>query len=197
MICSPALSHYASADEDTGESIQLYQWTETRTCVATAEPSQGLHNVVPVGSQLPLTSGSAARVIAAFAEITIDGATFSQDDVDAAKRAGYSWNPSKSVKRAWPPSPPPSWTPMANSPPCYPSPAPPTASSLLLIRNSARSSLKLPESSARRSKSERATAPSIAKDISRLSPSKGCTRSVETLLYRRFLFVANRYAPRA
>ena len=76
--------------EDTGESIQLYQWTETtRTCVATAEPSQGLHNVVPVGSQLPLTSGSAARVIAAFAEITIDGATFSQDD-DAAKRAGYS-----------------------------------------------------------------------------------------------------------
>ena len=77
--------------EDTGESIQLYQWTETtRTCVATAEPSQGLHNVVPVGSQLPLTSGSAARVIAAFAEITIDGATFSQDDVDAAKRAGYS-----------------------------------------------------------------------------------------------------------
>ena len=77
--------------EDTGESIQLYQLTETtRTCVATAEPSQGLHNVVPVGSQLPLTSGSAARVIAAFAEITIDGATFSQDDVDAAKRAGYS-----------------------------------------------------------------------------------------------------------
>ena len=77
--------------EDTGESIQLYQWTETtRTCVATAEPSQGLHNVVPVGSQLPLTSGSAARVIAAFAEITIDGATFSRDDVDAAKRAGYS-----------------------------------------------------------------------------------------------------------
>ena len=58
--------------------------------MATAEPSQGLHNVVPVGSQLPLTSGSAARVIAAFAEITIDGATFSQDDVDAAKRAGYS-----------------------------------------------------------------------------------------------------------
>ena len=77
--------------EDTGESIQLYQWTATtRTCVATAEPSQGLHNVVPVGSQLPLTSGSAARVIAAFAEITIDGATFSQDDVDAAKRAGSS-----------------------------------------------------------------------------------------------------------
>ena len=77
--------------EETGESIQLYQWTETtRTCVATAEPSQGLHNVVPVGSQLPLTSGSAARIIAAFADVTVDDATFSQADVDAAKKAGYS-----------------------------------------------------------------------------------------------------------
>src|SRR5699024_4050636 len=103
----------------TGESIQLYQWTETtRTCVATAEPSQGLHNVVPVGSQLPLTSGSAARIIAAFADVTVnvvpvgsqlpltsgsaariiaafadvtvDDATFTQADVDAAKKAGYS-----------------------------------------------------------------------------------------------------------
>src|SRR5699024_1349466 len=57
-------------------------------------------------------------------------------------------NPSKSVKQGLPQSLPPSWTPMANSPPCYPSPAPPTASSLLLMRNSARSSLKQPESSA-------------------------------------------------
>ncbi|MDN5741153.1 IclR family transcriptional regulator [Corynebacterium casei] len=77
--------------EDTGESIQLYQWTDTaRTCVATAEPRQGLHNVVPVGSQLPLTSGSAARIIAAFADITVDDATFSESDVKAAKQAGYS-----------------------------------------------------------------------------------------------------------
>ncbi|MGO3774894.1 MAG: IclR family transcriptional regulator [Corynebacterium casei] len=80
--------------EDTGESIQLYQWTDTaRTCVATAEPTQGLHNVVPVGSQLPLTSGSAARIIAAFAafaDITVDDATFSESDVKAAKQAGYS-----------------------------------------------------------------------------------------------------------
>ena len=65
-------------------------------------------------------------------------------------------------KQGLPQSLPPSWTPMANSPPCYPSPAPSTALSLLLMRNSARSSLKLPESSARRSKSERAIAPSIA-----------------------------------
>lgn len=77
--------------EDTGESIQLYQWTDTaRTCVATAEPRQGLHNVVPVGSQLPLTSGSAAHIIAAFADITVDDATFSTSDVLAAKQGGYS-----------------------------------------------------------------------------------------------------------
>ena len=77
--------------EDTGESIQLYQWTDTaRTCVATAEPTQGLHNVVPVGSQLPLTSGSAARIIAAFADITVNDASFSESDVKAAKQAGYS-----------------------------------------------------------------------------------------------------------
>ncbi|MDN5818812.1 MAG: IclR family transcriptional regulator domain-containing protein, partial [Glutamicibacter ardleyensis] len=49
-----------------------------------------LHNVVPVGSQLPLTSGSAARIIAAFADITVDDATFSESDVKAAKQAGYS-----------------------------------------------------------------------------------------------------------
>ncbi|MFH0412498.1 IclR family transcriptional regulator [Corynebacterium sp. L4756] len=77
--------------EDTGESIQLYQWTDNaRTCVAAQEPAQGLHNVVPVGSQLPLTSGSAARIIAAFADITVPNATFTTEDISHAKNAGYS-----------------------------------------------------------------------------------------------------------
>ncbi len=56
--------------ETTGESAQLYQLTgTTRTCIAAEEPESGLHNVVPVGSHLTLTAGSAARVFAAYAPI--------------------------------------------------------------------------------------------------------------------------------
>lgn len=54
--------------ERTGESVQLYQPTgHSRTCIAAVEPSSGLRNTVPVGSQLPLTHGSAAKVILAHA----------------------------------------------------------------------------------------------------------------------------------
>lgn len=69
----------------TGESIQLYEFTgTTRTCIATREPKSGLHNVVPVGRQLPLTSGSAARIIAGFVDFPLDAAQFSSADVEAA-----------------------------------------------------------------------------------------------------------------
>lgn len=75
----------------TGESIQLYQLTgNTRTCIASREPAQGLHNVVPVGRQLPLTSGSAARIIAAYENVDLQGASFSAADVDAARTRGLS-----------------------------------------------------------------------------------------------------------
>lgn len=54
--------------DTTGESVQLYQPTgRTRTCIAAVEPPSGLRNTVPVGSQLPLTHGSAAKVILAHA----------------------------------------------------------------------------------------------------------------------------------
>jgi len=77
--------------ERTGESIQLYEVTgNTRTCIATREPESGLHNVVPVGRQLPLSSGSAARIIAAYVDINIDDALFTSEDVDAARNQGYS-----------------------------------------------------------------------------------------------------------
>ena len=77
--------------ETTGESIQLYQHTgDTRTCIASKEPSHGLNNVVPVGRQLPLNSGSAARIIAAFEDIEIPDALYSQADVDKARELGYS-----------------------------------------------------------------------------------------------------------
>lgn len=62
---APVLRELVAA---TGESAQLYQLTgSTRTCIAAQEPEAGLHNVVPVGSRLSLTGGSAARVFAAYA----------------------------------------------------------------------------------------------------------------------------------
>lgn len=75
----------------TGESVQLYELTgATRTCIATREPEAGLHNVVPVGCQLPLTSGSAARIIAAFSPTSVVGAAFDATAIDAARRDGIS-----------------------------------------------------------------------------------------------------------
>lgn len=50
----------------TNESVQLYELTgRTRTCVAAIEPPSGLTHTVPVGSQLPLDRGSAAKIFAA------------------------------------------------------------------------------------------------------------------------------------
>ncbi len=55
--------------EITGESVQLYcrdgHW---RVCVAALEPPAGLRDTVPVGSRLPLTAGSAAKVLLAWAD---------------------------------------------------------------------------------------------------------------------------------
>lgn len=85
---TPIMEHLL---ETTGESIQLYQHTgDTRTCIASKEPSHGLHNVVPAGRQLPLNSGSAAHIIAAFEDIEIPDALYSQADVDKARELGYS-----------------------------------------------------------------------------------------------------------
>jgi DNA-binding IclR family transcriptional regulator len=53
----------------TGESVQLYRREGAqRLCVAAAEPSSGLRDTVPVGSRLPMTAGSGAKVLAAWAE---------------------------------------------------------------------------------------------------------------------------------
>lgn len=53
----------------TGESVQLYRREGThRVCVASAEPASGLRDTVPVGSRLPMTAGSGAKVLAAWAE---------------------------------------------------------------------------------------------------------------------------------
>jgi len=86
----------AALVDTTGESVQLYQLTGTsRTCVAAQEPPVGLQNTVPVGSQLPLTSGSAAKVFLAYGpsglrDSLLADARFSPADLDDVRDRGWS-----------------------------------------------------------------------------------------------------------
>lgn len=55
--------------DECGESAQLYRRDGVeRVCVAAAERLSGLRTTVPVGSRLPLTAGSGAQVICAWAD---------------------------------------------------------------------------------------------------------------------------------
>jgi DNA-binding IclR family transcriptional regulator len=55
--------------DQCGESSQLYRRDGTeRVCVAAAERHTGLRTTVPVGSRLPLTAGSGAQVLCAWAD---------------------------------------------------------------------------------------------------------------------------------
>ncbi|ALG85396.1 IclR family transcriptional regulator [Gordonia phthalatica] len=55
--------------ETTGESVQLYRREGAeRVCIAAAEPPTGLRDTVPEGSRLPMSAGSAAKVLAAWAD---------------------------------------------------------------------------------------------------------------------------------
>lgn len=79
----PVMSDLVDA---TGESVQLYQLTGTsRTCVAAQEPPVGLQNTVPVGSQLALTSGSAAKIFLAFGSPQLRDAILPEATFDPAE----------------------------------------------------------------------------------------------------------------
>ena len=53
----------------TGESVQLYRRDGAqRICISTAEPPSGLRDTVPVGARLPMSAGSGAKVLAAWAD---------------------------------------------------------------------------------------------------------------------------------
>lgn len=55
--------------EITGESVQLYRRDGTwRICVAALEPPAGLRDTVPVGTRLPMTAGSGAKVLLAHSD---------------------------------------------------------------------------------------------------------------------------------
>ena len=82
--------------ETTGESVQLYRLTgDTRTCIASLEPATGLRNTVPVGSRMPLTAGSAAKVLLAYgppglAERMLPGADFTAAELSDVGTRGWA-----------------------------------------------------------------------------------------------------------
>ncbi|HEY3895121.1 MAG TPA: IclR family transcriptional regulator [Pseudonocardiaceae bacterium] len=82
--------------EVTGESVQLYRRDGLiRVCVAAAEPPSGLRDTVPVGARLPMTAGSGAKVLAAWADQTtqravLSEAVFSERTLMEVRRRGWA-----------------------------------------------------------------------------------------------------------
>lgn len=108
----PALSELATAAEDplleaatailprlreiTGESVQLYRLDgHSRICLAALEPTSGLRDTVPVGARLPLTAGSAAKVLLAWADPELQrgmllDAVFGERALAEVRRRGWA-----------------------------------------------------------------------------------------------------------
>ncbi|NKY84730.1 IclR family transcriptional regulator [Nocardia veterana] len=108
----PALSELATTAEDplldaaavilprlreiTGESVQLYRLDgHSRICVAALEPAAGLRDTVPVGARLPLTAGSAAKVLLAWADPELQrsvlaDAVFGERALTEVRRRGWA-----------------------------------------------------------------------------------------------------------
>jgi DNA-binding IclR family transcriptional regulator len=76
----------------TGESAQLYRRQgDHRVCVAAADLGSGLRDTVPVGSALPMTAGSAAQVLLAFAAVEPpQGAAFTERTLSDVRRRGWA-----------------------------------------------------------------------------------------------------------
>ena len=82
--------------EITGESVQLYRREgTTRVCVAALEPPAGLRDTVPVGARLPMTAGSAARVLLAYSDAPtqralLPSAAFAERTLADVRRRGWA-----------------------------------------------------------------------------------------------------------
>ncbi len=82
----------------TSESVQLYQLSGTsRICVAAKEPAYGLQNLVPVGTTLSLTAGSAAQVFLTFGpqelqEELLPLAAFDADSLTEVRHRGWAYS---------------------------------------------------------------------------------------------------------
>jgi len=82
--------------EITGESVQLYRREgNSRICIAAVEPPAGLRDTVPVGTRLPLTAGSGAKVLLAYGDdatrqAILPTAKFSDRALAEVRRRGWA-----------------------------------------------------------------------------------------------------------
>ena len=80
----------------TGESVQVYRPDGlSRVCVAVAEPTSGLRDTVPLGARLPMTAGSGAKVLAAWADpatqrAVLAEAAFTERTLAEVRRRGWA-----------------------------------------------------------------------------------------------------------
>lgn len=80
----------------TGESVQLYRREGmVRVCIAAAEPTSGLRDTVPVGTRLPMTAGSGAKVLAAWLDpptqqSLLAEATFTSQMLAEVRKRGWA-----------------------------------------------------------------------------------------------------------
>ena len=76
--------------------MQLYRRDGTsRVCVAALEPPAGLRDTVPVGTRLPMTAGSGAKVLLAFgdnatAQAVLPAAKFTDRSLAEVRRRGWA-----------------------------------------------------------------------------------------------------------
>ena len=82
--------------EITGESVQLYRREGTsRVCVVALEPPAGLRDTVPVGTRLPMTAGSGAKVLLAYSDAAtqqavLPTAKFTDRTLAEVRRRGWA-----------------------------------------------------------------------------------------------------------
>ena len=80
----------------TGESVQLYRRDgQMRVCVAAVEPPTGLRDTVLVGAHLPMTAGSGAKVLLAWADTAtqqalLPAAAFSERTLAEVRKRGWA-----------------------------------------------------------------------------------------------------------
>jgi DNA-binding IclR family transcriptional regulator len=88
--------HLVALRDVSGESAQFYVRDGAyRVCVAAAERASGLRDTVPVGARLPMTAGSAAHALLAFApaeEVTplLPSASFTARTLIDVRRRGWA-----------------------------------------------------------------------------------------------------------
>lgn len=82
--------------EATEESVQVYRREgDRRLCVASAEPPTGLRDTVPVGAALPMSRGSGAKVLAAWADpvtqrTLLADAVYTERQLQEVRRRGWA-----------------------------------------------------------------------------------------------------------